>query len=276
MFAEESTAWPMVSRPSYVGGLGFGSKWDMGWMHDTLEYMAQDPWFRKYNHNKLTFRMMYAYNENFILPLSHDEVVYGKGSLIEKMPGDYGQKFAGMRALLGYMYTQPGKKLLFMGGEFGQWAEWNHDASLDWALLDFDSHAHLRLLVGELNHLYRTEPALRECDVDPHGFEWIDCSDAEKNIISYMRKGKERRDMLLVVCHFSPVLRTNYRIGAPARGYWQEILNTDAPMFGGAGDGNFGGMPTVPIPLHGRPYSLTITVPPLSVLVFRHQHGSDL
>jgi 1,4-alpha-glucan branching enzyme len=178
--------------------------------------------------------MMYAYNENFILPLSHDEVVYGKGSLIEKMPGDYGHKFAGMRALLGYMYTQPGKKLLFMGGEFGQWAEWNHDASLDWALLDFDSHAHLRLLVGELNHLYRTEPALRECDVDPHGFEWIDCSDAEKNIISYMRKGKERRDMLLVVCHFSPVLRTNYRIGAPARGYWQEILNTDAPMFGGS------------------------------------------
>jgi 1,4-alpha-glucan branching enzyme len=275
-FAEESTAWPMVSRPTYIGGLGFGSKWDMGWMHDTLAYMAQDPLFRKYNHNKLTFRMMYAYSENFIMPLSHDEVVYGKGSLINKLPGDYGQKFAGMRALLGYMFTQPGKKLLFMGGEFGQWAEWNHDASLDWALLDFDSHARLRLLVGALNHLYRTEPALQECDVDPLGFEWIDCSDAEKNIISFMRKGKFPRDMLLVVCHFSPILRTNYRIGAPVRGYWQEILNTDAQIFGGAGDGNFGGMLTVPIPLHGRPYSLTITVPPLSVLVFRHQHGSDL
>jgi 1,4-alpha-glucan branching enzyme len=207
--------------------------------------------------------------------LSHDEVVYGKGSLIGKMPGDYVMKFAGMRTLLGYMYTQPGKKLLFMGGEFGQWAEWNHDSGLDWPLLDFDTHSNLRLLVGELNHLYRTEPALQECDVDPNGFEWIDCSDAETNIVSYLRKGKTAHDMLLVVCHFSPVLRTNYRIGAPFRGYWQEILNTDAQMFGGAGAGNFGGALAVPIPLHGRPYSLTITVPPLSVLIFRLQLGSE-
>jgi 1,4-alpha-glucan branching enzyme len=272
-FAEESTAWPMVSRPTYIGGLGFGSKWDMGWMHDTLKYMSQDPYFRKYSHNSLTFRMMYAFSENFIMPLSHDEVVYGKGSLIGKMPGDYGEKFAGLRALYAYMYTQPGKKLLFMGGEFGQWGEWNHDASLDWPLLEFDAHSKLRLMVGALNQLYRTERALYECDVDPQGFEWVDCSDAEKNIISYIRKSKSQEDTLLVVCHFSPVLRTNYRVGVPARGYWQEILNTDAEMFGGAGAGNFGGSLSVPIPLHGRPHSLTITVPPLSVLVFKLQLG---
>lgn len=274
-FAEESTAWPMVTRPTYIGGLGFGSKWDMGWMHDTRDYMSQDPYFRKFYHNKLTFRMMYAFSENFILPLSHDEVVYGKGSLIGRMPGDYSQKFANLRALLAYMYTQPGKKLLFMGGEFGQWSEWNHDASLDWALLDFEAHSRLRLLVGDLNHLYRTERALQECDAEPNGFEWVDCADSEKNIISYLRKGKSPDDMLLVVCHFSPVLRTNYRIGAPRRGYWQEILNTDAAWFGGSGNGNFGGALTVPIPLHGRPYSLTITAPPLSVLVFRLQLGTD-
>ena len=270
-FAEESTAWPMVSRPTYIGGLGFGSKWDMGWMHDTLSYMGQDPFFRKYHHNKLTFRMMYAYSENFIMPLSHDEVVYGKGSLIGKMPGEYVQKFASLRALLAYMYTQPGKKLLFMGGEFAQWSEWNHDGSLDWALLDHEMHSKLRLLVGALNHLYRTERALQECDNSPSGFEWIDCSDAEKNIVSYIRKGTRAEEMLMVICHFSPVLRTNYRVGVPMRGYWQEILNTDAQMFGGEGNGNFGGSITVPIPLHGRPHSLTLTVPPLSVLVFRHQ-----
>ncbi|HYP08246.1 MAG TPA: 1,4-alpha-glucan branching protein GlgB [Bryobacteraceae bacterium] len=274
-FAEESTAWPMVSRPTYLGGLGFGAKWDMGWMHDTLAYLSQDPLFRKYHHSKLTFRMMYAFNENFIMPLSHDEVVYGKGSLIGKMPGDYAEKFAGLRALYGYMYTQPGKKLLFMGGEFGQWAEWNHDASLDWALLDYESHSRLRLLIGALNYLYRSERALQECDTDPSGFEWVDCCDAEKNIVTFLRKGKSPRDNLLVVCHFSPVLRTNYRIGAPLRGYWQEILNTDAEMFGGWGDGNFGGVLTVPIPLHGRSHSLTITVPRMSVLVFRHQLGSE-
>jgi 1,4-alpha-glucan branching enzyme len=232
--------------------------------------MSQDPLFRKYHHNKLTFRMMYAYSENFIMPISHDEVVYGKGSLIGKMPGEYSEKFAGVRALLAYMYTQPGKKLLFMGGEFGQWAEWNHDGSLDWPLLQHDAHSRLRLLVGALNHMYRTERALQECDVDPSGFEWVDCSDAEKNIVSYIRKGKRSGEMLLVICHFSPVLRTNYRIGVPLRGYWQEILNTDAEIFGGSGQGNFGGSITVPIPLHGRPHSLTLTVPPLSVVVFRH------
>ena len=273
--AEESTAWPMVSRPTYIGGLGFGCKWDMGWMHDTLLYMAQDPFFRKYQHDKLTFRMMYAFSENFMLPLSHDEVVYGKGSLIGKMPGDYGQKFANLRLLYAYMYTQPGKKLLFMGAEFAQWAEWNHDASLDWALLDFEPHSRLRLLVGALNHMYRTERALQECDQSPSGFEWVDCCDAEKNVISYLRKGNSPDDTLLVVCHFSPVARPNYRIGAPRRGYWREIINTDAEQFGGSGLGNYGGATTVPVPLHGRPYSLTLTLPPLSALVFRWQSDSE-
>jgi 1,4-alpha-glucan branching enzyme len=243
----------------------------MGWMHDTLEYMSQDPYFRKYHHSELTFRMMYAFSENFVMPLSHDEVVYGKGSLIGRMPGDYGEKFAGMRALLGYMYTQPGKKLLFMGGEFGQWVEWNHESQLDWPLLEFDAHSKLRLLTGALNHLYRTEPALHQCDISQSGFEWIDCSDGEKNIISYIRKSRSAEETLLVVCHFSPLLRTNYRVGAPQKGYWREVLNTDAEIFGGAGNGNYGGVETVPIPLHGRPYSLTMTVPPNSVMVFRLQ-----
>jgi 1,4-alpha-glucan branching enzyme len=267
--AEESTAWPMVSKPTYVGGLGFGFKWDMGWMHDTLQYMEQDPLFRKFHHHELTFRMVYAFNENFILPLSHDEVVYGKRSLLGKMPGDDWQKFANLRALFSYMYAQPGKKLLFMGGEFGQWAEWIHDASLDWALLDRPPHAALRLLVGELNHLYRSEPALQTSENTPASFEWIDVHDAEKNVLSFLRKGRSAAETIAVVLNFSPVPRDNYRIGVPQKGEWKEIFNSDSKQFGGSGRGNFGGVESVPIPLHARQNSITIDLPPLAVLFFR-------
>ena len=267
--AEESTAWPMVSKPTFIGGLGFGMKWDMGWMHDTLQYMQQDPLFRKFHHHELTFRMVYAFSENFVLPLSHDEVVYGKGSLLQKMPGDNWRKFANLRTLFAYMYAQPGKKLLFMGGEFGQWSEWSHDGSLEWHLLDQPNHSQLRLLVGDLNHLYRSEPALHTCEYTSNSFEWIDHHDAEKNILSFVRKGRSDAEKIAVICNFSPVPQDNYRIGAPARGYWKEILNTDAPNYGGTGRGNFGGVSTVPIPLHGRAYSLTVNVPPLGVVFFR-------
>jgi 1,4-alpha-glucan branching enzyme len=269
--AEESTSWPMVSRPNYVGGLGFGLKWDMGWMHDTLAYMSQDPIFRRYHHNKLTFRMIYAFHENFVLPLSHDEVVYGKRSLIGKMPGDDWQKFANLRALFGYMYAQPGKKLLFMGGEFGQWREWVHDGSLDWDLLNHPFHAGLQRWVQDLNRLYRDEPALHEMDCDPAGFEWIDCDDADSSAVTLIRKGKSNATMILVVCNFTPVPRYSYRLGSPRSGYWQEILNSDAGDYDGSNMGNLGGVETVPVPLHGRPYSLTITLPPLSVSFFKNQ-----
>jgi 1,4-alpha-glucan branching enzyme len=269
--AEESTAWPMVSKPAYVGGLGFGFKWDMGWMHDTLQYMEQDPLFRKFHHHELTFRMIYAFNENFILPLSHDEVVYGKRSLIGKMPGDDWQKFANLRLLFSYMYAQPGKKLLFMGGEFGQWAEWTHDASLDWGLLNRPPHSALRLLVGELNHLYRSEAALETCENTPASFEWIDVHDAEKNVLSFLRKGRSATETIAVVLNFSPVPRDNYRIGVPHKGFWKEIFNSDAKHFGGTGRGNFGGVETVPIPLHGRNHSMTIDLPPLAAVFFRWQ-----
>ncbi len=267
--AEESTAWPMVSRPVYLGGLGFGLKWDMGWMHDTLQYMSQDPVFRRYHHHELTFRMVYAFNENFVLPLSHDEVVYGKGSLIGKMPGDHWQKFANLRLLLAYMYAQPGKKLLFMGGEFGQWAEWNHDGSLDWSLLDVAPHAGVRLLVGDLNHLYRAEGALNTCEISASSFEWIDFHDAEKNVLSFLRKGRSPEEAIAVVCNFSPVPRTSYRIGVPRKGFWREILNSDGAQYGGSGRGNFGGVSSVPIALHGRNYSLTIDLPPLAAVFFK-------
>lgn len=267
--AEESTAWPMVSRPTYVGGLGFGLKWDMGWMHDTLKYMEQDPLFRKYHHHELTFRLVYAFNENFILPLSHDEVVYGKGSLIGKMPGDNWQKFANLRLLFAYMYGQPGKKLLFMGGEFGQWREWGHDTGLDWELLESDRHSGLRLLVGDLNGIYRREAALHYSETLPVSFEWIDVHDAEKNVLSFLRKGAGG-ETIAIVCNFSPVPRNNYRVGMPHNGLWKEILNTDAKQYGGSGRGNWGGVEAVPIPLHGRSYSLTINLPPLAALYFRH------
>ena len=266
--AEESTAWPMVSRPTYVGGLGFGIKWDMGWMHDTLEYMSKDPIFRKYHHNDLTFRMLYAFSENFVLPLSHDEVAHGKGSLLGKMPGDDWQKFANLRLLLGYMYAQPGKKLLFMGGELGQWREWQHDESLDWHLLQYQRHAELQRWVKDLNRLYRSEPALHEFDCDPAGFEWIDCTDTDHSVISFIRKGRSTGNMVLTVCNFTPVPRFNYRVGVPQGGFWKELLNSDAKEYGGSGQGNLGGVEAAKIPAHSRPYSLNLTLPPLAVLFF--------
>jgi 1,4-alpha-glucan branching enzyme len=269
-FAEESTAWPLVSRPTYAGGLGFGLKWDMGWMHDMLEYMSQDPYFRKYHHYKLTFRMLYAFHENFVLPLSHDEVVYGKGSLLGKMPGDDWQKFANLRLLFGYMYAQPGKKLLFMGGEFGQRREWAHDSTVEWDLLKDDRHSGIQQWITDLNRLYRNEPALYERDFVPAGFEWVDCTDAGSSVISLLRKGKSTDEGVLIVCNFTPVPRPNYRIGAPYGGFWKEVLNSDATQYGGTGWGNLGGIEAVPIPLHGRTHSITLTLPPLATLYFTH------
>ena len=267
--AEESTAWPMVSRPTYVGGLGFGIKWDMGWMHDTLQYVSQDPIYRKYHHNNLTFRMLYAFSENFLLPLSHDEVAHGKGSLLGKMPGDDWQKFANLRLLLGYMYAQPGKKLLFMGGEFGQWWEWHHDQSLDWHLTSYQRHSQVQRWVEDLNRLYRSEPALYELDFEPAGFEWIDVNDFEQSVISFTRKGKSTDDVVLVVGNFTPVTRFNYMVGAPRGGFWKEIMNSDAKEYGGSGQGNLGGVEAAAIPFHGRPYSLSLTLPPLAVVFFK-------
>jgi len=274
-FAEESTAWPLVSRPTYAGGLGFGMKWDMGWMHDMLEYMSQDPYFRKYHHYKLTFRMLYAFHENFVLPLSHDEVVYGKGSLLGKMPGDDWQKFANLRILFGYMYAQPGKKLLFMGGEFGQRREWAHDKTLEWDLLKDDRHSGIQQWITDLNRLYRNEPALYERDFVPAGFEWVDCTDAGSSVISLLRKGKSTDEVVLIVCNFTPVPRPNYRIGAPYGGFWKEVLNSDATQYGGTGWGNLGGIEAVPIPLHGRTHSITLTLPPLATLYFTHPGRSS-
>jgi 1,4-alpha-glucan branching enzyme len=269
MIAEESTAWPMVSRPTYLGGLGFGLKWDMGWMHDTLKYMALDPVHRKYHHNQLTFRSLYAFTENFVLPLSHDEVVYGKRSLLDKMPGDLWQKFANLRLLLGIMYAQPGKKLLFMGGEFGQWQEWNHDSSLSWHLLNEPLHAGLQRWVRDLNTAYRGELAFHQRDCDPSGFEWIDCSDIEQGVISLLREGKIANDYLLIACNFTPVPRYNYHIGCPWGGRWRELLNSDAPLYGGAGQGNLGATYAAPIPWHGRSHLLNVTLPPLAMVVFK-------
>jgi len=274
-FAEESTAWPLVSRPTYAGGLGFGLKWDMGWMHDMLEYMSQDPYFRKYHHDKLTFRMLYAFHENFVLPLSHDEVVYGKGSLLGKMPGDDWQKFANLRLLFGYMYAQPGKKLLFMGGEFGQRREWAHDSTVEWTLLQDGRHGGIQQWVTDLNRLYRNELALYERDFDPAGSEWVDCTDAASSVVSLLRKGKSRDETVLVVCNFTPVPRPNYRIGASLGGFWKEVLNSDATQYGGSGWGNLGGLEAVPIPLHGRTHSITLTLPPLATLFFKHSGRSS-
>jgi 1,4-alpha-glucan branching enzyme len=269
--AEESTAWPMVSRPNYVGGLGFGLKWDMGWMHDTLAYMALDPIFRQFHHNELTFRAMYAFSENFVLPLSHDEVVYGKGSLLGKMAGDDWQKFSSLRLLLGYMYALSGKKLLFMGGEFGQWAEWKHEQSLDWHLLQRAPHEGVQRWVKDLNRAYCSEPALHVFDHQPLGFEWTDCRDYEKSILSFVRRGQSPSDVILVVCNFTPVVRQNYRLGVPLYGFWSEILNSDASFYGGSGTGNFGGLETAPIPAHGHQQSLNITLPSLAVLYFGYK-----
>lgn len=268
--AEESTAWPMVSRPTYIGGLGFGMKWNMGWMHDTLFFFSKDPIYRKYHMNSITFSIWYAFSENFILPLSHDEVVHGKGSLISKMPGDRWQKFANLRLLYGYMWTHPGKKLLFMGGEFGQWREWNHNESLDWHLLEFPGHRGLQLWIKDLNELYRKERALYETDFSPEGFEWIDFSDADQTVISYIRKDKEGKEVILVVCNFTPVPRYKYRIGVPKKGFWKELLNSDSHYYGGSGIGNSGGVSTEETPYHGRPYSICMTLPPLAIVILKH------
>ena len=268
LYAEESTAWPMVSRPTYLGGLGFGFKWDMGWMHDTLVYMGNDPVHRKFHHNMLSFRGLYAFTENYVLALSHDEVVHGKGSLLGKMPGDDWQKFANLRLLLGYMFTLPGKKLLFMGAEFGQWAEWNHEASLAWNLTALEPHNGLQRLTGDLNALYRSQPALHSTDHDPAGFEWIDANDGDNSTLSFIRRTADGSRALAVVCNFTPVPRPNHRVGVPRSGYWREVLNTDAPIYGGSGQGNLGGVESAPVPSHGRPHSLVITLPPLAVVAF--------
>jgi 1,4-alpha-glucan branching enzyme len=271
--AEESTAYPMVSRPTYVGGLGFGMKWDMGWMHDTLKYMFKDPLYRKFHHHLLTFRLLYAFQENFVLPLSHDEVVHGKGSLLGKMPGDEWQKFANLRALFGYMFAQPAKKLVFMGGEFGQWSEWYHEKSLDWHLLQYEPHAGLQKWVQDLNWFYRLEPALHELDFSPAGFEWIDCNDSDSSVVSLLRKGHSTDDLVMAVCNFTPVPRLNYRVGAPRGGFWKEVLNSDAPIYGGSGMGNMGGAEAAPLSLHGRSHMLTLTLPPLSAVFLKSEGG---
>jgi 1,4-alpha-glucan branching enzyme len=267
--AEESTSWPMVSRPTYLGGLGFGMKWDMGWMHDTLKYMSEDPVHRKFHHNDLTFRMLYAFNENFMLPLSHDEVVHGKGSLITKMPGDEWQKFANMRLLFAWMYAQPGKKLLFMGNEFGQWDEWDVESSLDWHLLNYAPHAGLSHWVGDLNRVLREENALHEIDFDPAGFSWIDASDNEQSVVSVLRRGSGPSDLLIAAFNFTPVPRHNYQIGAPLGGHWRELLNSDAPMYGGSGQGNLGGVDASPVGRHGHLHSVTLTLPPLGAIFLK-------
>jgi 1,4-alpha-glucan branching enzyme len=266
--AEESTAWPMVSRPVYLGGLGFGFKWNMGWMHDTLSYMSRDPIHRKYHHNDLTFGLLYAFHENFILPLSHDEVVHGKGSLIGRMPGDRWQRFANLRAYFAFMWTHPGKKLLFMGGEFGQEREWNHDRSLDWPSLDDPFHAGVQRLVRDLNRLYRATPALHQLDCEPDGFSWIDAANGAESVLSYVRRGRDRDELAVIVGNFTPVPRHDYRIGVPRPGRYVERINTDAETYGGSGVGNAGAIEADPHPMHGHAYSLRLQLPPLGVLVF--------
>lgn len=271
--AEESTAWPMVSRPTYLGGLGFGFKWDMGWMHDTLAYFARDPIHRRWHQHDLTFRMVYAFTENFELPLSHDEVVHGKGSLLGRMPGDDWQRFANLRLLLGSMFGQPGKKLLFMGTELAQQREWDHDSELDWWLLEQPGHAGVQRLVADLNALYRATPALHEQDCDPAGFQWLVADAAEDSVLAYLRLAAPAEDgsvdQVLVVANHTPSPRTNYRIGVPCAGRWDEVLNSDAEVYGGSGWGNFGGVDATPVPAHGRPHSVNLTLPPLAVTFFR-------
>ena len=267
--AEESTAWPMVSRPTYLGGLGFGYKWNMGWMHDTLSYIGRDPIHREYHQDEMTFGLLYAFNENFVLPLSHDEVVHGKGSLMGRMPGDKWQKAANLRAYFGFMFTHPGKKLLFMGGEFGQHGEWNHNASLDWHLLDDPLHAGLQRLVKDLNRLYRDTPALFEGDFSPQGFEWIDCSDYRQCILSWVRRLPGNAEHVVVVCNLTPVPRQDYAVGVPHGGVYEEVLNTDAESYGGSGMGNMGAVATKAFSTHGQPHTLNLTLPPLSVTVLK-------
>jgi 1,4-alpha-glucan branching enzyme len=265
MIAEESTSWPMVTRPVHLGGLGFGLKWNMGWMHDTLDYFRHEPIHRKHHHDRLTFSIWYAFSENFVLALSHDEVVYGKGSLLGKMPGDDWQKFANLRVLFGAMWAHPGKKLVFMGGEFGQRGEWTHEGELDWQALNDQRHAGVRAWVADLNAMLRAEPALYEIDFDAAGFEWIDARDADRSVLTFLRRPRNGRPVL-VACNFTPVPRTNYVIGVPQGGFWQELLNSDAALYGGSGMGNFGGAAAAPVPAHGRFHSLSITLPPLAAI----------
>jgi 1,4-alpha-glucan branching enzyme len=265
--AEESTAWPGVSQPTYAGGLGFGFKWNMGWMHDTLRYISKDAVFRRYHHHDLTFGLLYAFSENFILPLSHDEVVHGKGSLIGKMPGDQWQRFANLRAYFGFMWGHPGKKLLFMGGEFAQEREWNHDESLDWHLLDDSYHKGVQVLIGDLNHAYRSIPALHERDCEAKGFEWLVADDRDNSVIAWARRGDDERSIAIVVSNFTPVPREAYRIGVPLPGFYREAVNTDAALYGGSNMGNLGGVKADDAPSHGQPCSLTLTIPPLATLI---------
>ena len=267
--AEESTAWPSVSRPTYLGGLGFSLKWNMGWMNDTRRYMHHDPVHRKYHHNELTFSLIYAFHENFVLPLSHDEVVHGKGSLLDQMPGDLWQKFANLRLLYSYMWTHPGKKLLFMGNEFGQWNEWNYDESLQWHLLQWSSHQGVQRCVADLNRIYRREKALHEVDFDYHGFEWIDCHNHDDSTLCYVRRAKDPRDFLVVCCNFTPVPRLNYRYGVPELCWYEEIFNSDSMYYGGSNMGNFPGAMAEPQESHGRPQSIVITLPPLATVIFK-------
>lgn len=269
--AEESTAWPMVSRPTYIGGLGFGFKWDMGWMHDMLVYMSHDPIHRKYHHNQLTFRGIYAHSENFILPLSHDEVVHGKGSLVGKMPGDEWQRFANLRLLFACMYAQPGKKLIFMGSEFGQWSEWNHDSSLDWHLAEHPSHRGIQRTIQDLNSRYRSEPALHEGDATRDGFEWIDCNDSEQSTLAFLRWNQAHTSACIAAFNFTPLPRPSFRIGVPFAGFWEEIFNSDSKEYGGSGHGNLGGVQSIPFSWHGRPHAIHITLPPLGAVFLRCQ-----
>lgn len=269
MIAEESSAWPAVSRPVYTGGLGFGFKWNMGWMHDTLEYMSLDPVYRKYHHRNLTFGLLYAFSENFILPLSHDEVVHGKGSLLSKMPGDRWQKFANLRVYLGFMFGHPGKKLLFMGGEFGQWNEWYHEVALDWNLLSDPLHRALTQWIQDLNATYTSEGALHSQDHQPEAFEWIDPDDSDNSVTSFIRWDVERRNFVVVLCNFTPVVRFNYRVGIPEPGLYQELLNSDSYIYGGSNVGNLGGVRSDAISSHGRPFSLSLTLPPLAALFLK-------
>ncbi|MFQ5659250.1 MAG: 1,4-alpha-glucan branching protein GlgB [Gammaproteobacteria bacterium] len=271
MVAEESTAWPQVTRPSWVGGLGFSMKWNMGWMHDTLGYMGKDPVHRHYHHDHLTFGLLYAFHENFVLPFSHDEVVHGKGSMIAKMPGDDWQRFANLRLLYTYMFTYPGKKLLFMGNELGQWQEWDHASSLDWQLLEEPAHAQIRLLVAELNHLYVDYPELHYHDFEQQGFEWIDCHDASQSVLSYLRRKKNR--FLVVVLNFTPLPRYDYRLGVSRSGYYRELLNSDSGCYGGTNTGNQGGVYSTPVSWMGRPHSISLTLPPLGGLVLECTAG---
>jgi 1,4-alpha-glucan branching enzyme len=275
VIAEESTAWPAVSRPTYAGGLGFGLKWDMGWLHNTLEYMSTDPIYRSYHHNQLTFSATYAFSENFVLPLSHDEVANGKGSLVRKMPGDEWRRFANLRLLLAYQFAHSGKKLLFMGGDFGQWNEWNRESSLDWHLLQYPLHSGLQRWVRDLNTFYRGQPSLHQVDFEASGFEWVDCNDFERSVIAFTRRAKDHADVTLIVLNFTPVPRANYRIGVPMGGYWQECLNSDAILYGGSGQGNIGGVEAVPMPSHGRASSLNLTLPPLGALFLRNSWNQE-